>query len=52
MSVIKVTKADLWHVAFVIEWAKWVLDEYPELLNKEEEDAVKVVDQLLQETME
>ena len=48
----KLTKADLWHIAFVVEWAKWVLYEYPELLNKEEEDELKIVDQMLEENME
>jgi predicted HTH domain antitoxin len=51
MSAITVTKADLWHIANVLEWATWVSEEYPELLNKQEEEELAIANQLIEEKM-
>ena len=51
MSVIKVTKADLMHVSFVIQLTRWIFDTYPELFGKLEEDELLIVEQLLKEKL-
>lgn len=51
MSEIKLTRADLCHVMKLSLWAKWVQFEYPELLNKEEADELKIVDQMIMEKL-
>lgn len=51
MSEIKLTKADLCHVMELTLWAKWVQFEYPELLNEEESNTLKVTDQMIMEKL-
>lgn len=51
MSEIRLTKPDLVHVRRLVELVKWILDEYPELLTTDEEDTLKIVDQLITEKL-
>jgi hypothetical protein len=51
MSVIKVTKADLVHVARLMSFVEWVYDDQPELLTSADVDELLIVRQWLKEKL-
>ncbi len=45
------TRADLAHVMTLVLFVKWIQFEYPELLDEDAEDNLKVVDQMIMEKL-